>query len=161
MLLSATYHDAEKANAAVEQLVETAFDADEIGLLVADRFGVHDQMVAHDTGVAEGAVVGGALGATLSAVGIALTATGVLAAPGLPLLAAGPLLAAIEGAIGGGVVGGAVGALMGLGFWKEEADLHAEDIAGGSVMVSVHAEGEHLEAARRIFRGTGADRIRG
>jgi len=36
-----------------------------------------------------------------------------------------------EGAVAGAA--GLVGALAGLGFWKEEADLHAEDLRQGAV----------------------------
>jgi hypothetical protein len=160
-LVTGIYTDAEKANRAVEELIEAEFDADEISLVVTDSAGGHERLVEHDTGVAEGAVAGAALGAALGALGATLVATGLLAAPGVAVWATGPVLGAIRGAVGGAGAAGLVGALAGLGFWKEEANLHAEDLREGAVLIGVHAEGERHEAAREIFQRTGATRVRG
>jgi hypothetical protein len=159
-LVTGTYADAAKANRAVDELIEAEFDADEISMVVADRTGGHEVMVEHDTGVAEGAAAGALLGGALGALGATLVATGLVAAPGVAVWAAGPLLGALRGAVGGAGVTGLVGALAGLGFWKEEASLHAEDLREGAVLIGVHADGERLEAAREIFRRTGATRVR-
>jgi hypothetical protein len=160
-LVTGIYADAEKANRAVEELIEAEFDADDISVVVAEKSGEHQFPVEHDTGVAEGVTIGGALGAALGAVGATLVATGVLAAPGLRVLATGPLLAALRGAVAGLGAAGLVGALAGLGFWKEEAHLTAKDIRGGAVLVGVHAEGARLEKAREVFRRSGASPVRG
>jgi hypothetical protein len=160
-VVAGTYTDAEKANRAVDELIEAEFDADEISLIVADRVGRHEVMVEHDTGVAEGAIAGAALGAALGALGATLVATGILAAPGVAVWATGPLLGALRGAVGGAGAAGFVGALAGLGFWKEEANLHAEDLREGGVLVAVHAGGERFERAVEIFRRTGGTRVRG
>jgi hypothetical protein len=160
-LITGSYADAKKAQQAIAALIEADFDADEISVVVADRLGVHEVPVAHDTGVAEGATIGGALGAALGALGATLVATGVLAAPGLTVLAAGPILAALQGAAAGLGAGGLVGALAGLGFWKDSADLHAEDVRGGAVLIGVHAEGARLDAVRALFLRTGATRVTG
>jgi hypothetical protein len=160
-LVTGTYADAEKVNRAVEELIKAEFDADQISVVVADKAGEHGIPVEHDTGVAEGIVIGGALGAALGAIGLTLVATGLVVAPGLRVLAAGPLLAALQGALAGLGAGGATGALAGLGFWKEGSHLTAEDVHGGRVLVGVHAEGTRLEQVRELFRKTGASRVTG
>jgi hypothetical protein len=160
-LITGTYADAEKATQAIEALLEADFDVDEISVVVADKLGVHEVPVEHDTGVAEGVTMGGALGAALGAIGATLVATGILAAPGLHVLATGPLLAALRGAVAGLGAGGLVGALAGLGFWKDAAHLHAEDVREGAVLIGVHAEGARIENARELFRRTRATRVTG
>jgi hypothetical protein len=114
--LTGTYTDAEKANLAVKELIDAQYHADEISVVVTDLPGKHELPLEHDSGVAEGVTLGGALGATLGVIGATLVATGILAAPGLRVLATGPLLAALRGAVAGLGVGGLVGALAGLGF---------------------------------------------
>jgi hypothetical protein len=101
------------------------------------------------------------LGAALGAIGLTLVATGLVVAPGLRVPAAGPLLAALQGALAGLGAGGAAGALAGLGFWEEGSHLTADDVHGGSVLVGVHAEGTRLEQVRKLFRKTGASRVTG
>jgi hypothetical protein len=71
----------------------------------------------------------------LGAIGLTLAASGVSAAPGVAVLVSTQLMAAFAGAVAGGGAGGLVGALAGLGFWKEEA--------------------------KKVFRETGATRVRG
>jgi hypothetical protein len=155
------YKDAEAANRAVESLIEADFEAHEISVIVADQAGEHEVPVEHESGVKEGAMIGGGLGAALGAIGLTLAASGVSAAPGVAVLVSTQLMAAFAGAVAGGGAGGLVGALAGLGFWKEEAKLHAEDIRGGSVLIGVHAEAAPAEKAKKVFRETGATRVRG
>jgi hypothetical protein len=159
--VSGTYEDAEKANRAVQALVEAEFDADDISVVIADRTGVHPVEVAHDSGIGSGAKMGGALGAALGAIGATLVATGVLAAPGFVVWAAGPVLAALQGAVAGGSLGVALGAAAGLGSWAESAHLHEEDLRGGSVLIGVHADGGRVAQAREVLGNCGAVRVTG
>lgn len=61
----------------------------------------------------------------------------------------------------GAAVGYGLGALGGLGFWKDEAHVHAEALKKGGVVVAVPAEHEHAEHARKVFTEAGADEVRG
>jgi hypothetical protein len=155
------FKESEAANRAVESLIEADFEAHEISVIVADKAGEHEVPVEHESGIAHGAMIGGALGAALGALGLTLAASGVSAAPGVAVLVSSQLIAAFGGAVAGGGAGGLIGALAGLGFWKEEAKLHAEDIRGGSVLIGVHAEAARAEKAKDILRETGATRVRG
>src|SRR6185436_19159437 len=85
------------------------------------------------TGAGTGAAVGGALGW--------LAGIGALAIPGLgPLIAAGPIMAALSGAAVGGTLGGITGALIGMGIPEFEAKRFEGKIKGGSALVSVHTD---------------------
>src|SRR5205085_12334527 len=76
------------------------------------------------TGAGTGAVVGGTLGW--------LAGIGALAIPGVgPLIAAGPIMAAIAGAGVGGAVGGVTGALIGLGIPEYEAKRYEGMVKNG------------------------------
>ena len=70
-------------------------------------------------GAGIGAVAGGGLGALL----MGLAAAG-FAIPGLPIIAMGPLAAALTGAGTGGGVGALIGALVGSGIPEERARLY-------------------------------------
>ena len=95
------FSSAHAAERAVHELVQEHFKPDDVSILVTDKEGTHVEGTKFDMGVAEGAVVGGSLGATLGAAGAALAATGIIAGPGVALLATGPLLAAPKGAVAG------------------------------------------------------------
>ena len=82
------------------------------------------------TGVVSGAILGGALGW--------LIGTGVLVAPGIgPLVAAGPMTAAMASL---GAVGGVAGALMAWGVPAGKASWYAKHIEKGGALVSVHCD---------------------
>src|ERR1041384_6845570 len=76
------------------------------------------------TGATSGAVVGGALGW--------LSGIGALAIPGVgPLIAAGPIIAALTGVGVGGAVGGVAGGLVGMGIPEYEAKRYEGRIKSG------------------------------
>ena len=78
-------------------------------------------------------MVGGALGW--------LAGIGALAIPGVgPLLAAGPILAALSAAALGAAVGGLAGGLIGLGIPELEAKRYEGKILAGNILLSVHTE---------------------
>lgn len=104
-------------------------------------------------GASTGAVIGGALGA--------LAGIGALAIPGIgPLLAAGPLVAALAGIGAGGVVGGFTGALIGMGIPEFEAKKYEGRIQRGGILLAVHCDTQgEVERGREILEETGADDI--
>ena len=91
-------------------------------------------------GAGTGAVAGSAIGGT---VGL-LAGLGALAIPGFgPVVAAGPLVAAITGAglgaAAGAGAGGLIGALTETGISEEEAGHYAEAVGRGSTLMTVVA----------------------
>jgi len=144
----------------VEQLKAAGFSNNDVSVLLPDRAGSRDFAHEHHTkapeGVATGAVVGGlAAGALGWLVGI-----GSLAIPGVgPLIAAGPIMAALSGAAAGGAVGGIAGALVGLGIPEYEAKQYEGKVKNGNILISVHTDdSKQRQIAKEIFeRGHAED----
>ena len=85
------------------------------------------------TGITTGGIVGGTLGL--------LAGIGALAIPGVgPLIAAGPIVAALAGVGAGGAVGGLIGALVGMGIPEYEAKRFEGAVKNGGTLVSVHCD---------------------
>jgi hypothetical protein len=105
------------------------------------------------TGAASGAVIGGALGW--------LVGIGTATIPGVgPLMAAGPIVAALAGAGAGGAAGGVAGALIGLGIPEYEAKRYEGRVRSGGVLVSVHCDdSQWTKRAKAILERTGAGDI--
>jgi Protein of unknown function (DUF1269) len=61
-----------------------------------------------------------------------------IALPGLGLIVAGPIAAALAGGGAGAVTGGLVGGLIGLGISKENAEAYQEVLRKGGAAVGVH-----------------------
>ena len=128
----------------------------DISVLMPDSEGVRDPEDTPDVGTvkaskapegaATGAVTGGAIGGTLGL----LAGIGTLAIPGLgPLIAAGPIMAALSGAAAGSAAGGVAGALVGLGIPEYEAKVFEDRIKRGGYLVAVHVEDSKKGAAIR------------
>lgn len=103
-------------------------------------------------GGVSGALVGGTLGW--------LAGIGVIAIPGFgPLLAAGPILAALAGVGVGGTVAGVAGALIGTGIPETEAAKYERQLKKGAVMISVYADTHSAQRAQQALLSTGAGDI--
>ena len=80
-----------------------------------------------------------------------LAGIGALAIPGVgPLIAAGPLMAALSGAAAGATVGGVAGALVGLGIPEIEAKTYEGKIRGGNILIAVHTEDSAHEKTAKL-----------
>jgi hypothetical protein len=86
--------------------------------------------------VAEGAGVGAAMGGVAGFVALGLAAI----VPGVGVIAAGPLVAALVGAAAGGAVGTLAGALVGAGLTDLDAARTAQLLAKGGVLVAVDVD---------------------
>ena len=105
-----------QAEQIVSDLQAGGTPSSQISVLFPDKRGTKDFAHEHNTKAPEGAVAGvGAGGVIGGTIGL-LAGIGALAIPGVgPLIAAGPLMAALSGAAAGATVGGVAGALVGLG----------------------------------------------
>lgn len=116
-------------------------------------------------GDATGAMaLGGAALGGISGLLAGLGALGALAIPGIgPIIAVGTLGGALAGtAIGAGVgaaAGSLIGALADAGIPQEEANIYAEGVRRGSILVSVNSADHFIEKVRQIMRQTGAVNI--
>src|SRR5205823_12747858 len=94
----------------------------------------------HEAGskVKEGMGVGGAIGTAVGATVAGLAAVGSnLAIPGLGLVIAGPIAAALAGGGAGAVTGGLIGALVGAGITEQNARAYEEALRHGGVAIGV------------------------
>ena len=79
--------------------------------------------------------------------------------PGLPIIAAGPLAAALAGGATGGTVGGIIGALIGYGIPEERAKLYDKGVEEGGVVMGVTPRTlEDAEYLEREWRTSTASR---
>jgi hypothetical protein len=146
---------------AVTSLEAAGFRSTDISVLAPENEGTKD--LAHEKhtkapeGTAAGTITGGAIGGILGG----LIGVGLIAIPGLgPLLAAGPIIAALTGVGSGGVVGGIIGALVGLGIPEYEAKRYEGRIKMGGLLVSVHCDNQDwVKRAREVLEHTGGEDI--
>src|SRR5437660_552296 len=100
--LMKTRIDAENA---VASLMNAGFDRNDISVVMSDATKTKHFAVETGTKAAAGAGIGGAIGGTVGAALAAIAAIGTsLILPGLGLIVAGPLAAALAGAGAGGAV---------------------------------------------------------
>jgi hypothetical protein len=149
------------AEQAVDALKQAGFRNTDISALLPENQGTKD--FAHEkntkapeaaaTGAGTGAVVGGTLGW--------LAGIGALAIPGVgPLIAAGPIVAALAGAGVGGTVGGLTGALVGMGIPEYEAKRYEGRVKEGGILLSIHCDdSKWTKKAKEILEQTGADDV--
>jgi hypothetical protein len=143
---------------AVDLLRAEGFRNTDISVLFPENKGTKDFAVEKNTkapegtatGVTTGAVVGGALGW--------LAGIGALAIPGVgPLIAAGPIVAALTGAGVGGAIGGIAGALIGMGIPEYEAKRYEGRVKEGGILLSVHCDDSNwTKKAKDTLERTGA-----
>jgi hypothetical protein len=149
------------AERAVNQLVAAGFSQNDISALLPDsqstREFAHEKNTKAPEGTTAGVTTGGVVGGTLGL----LAGIGALAIPGVgPLIAAGPIMAALAGVGVGGAVGGLIGALVGMGIPEYEAKRYEGRIKDGGVLVSVHCDtSDEIKRAEAILKSTGAEDI--
>jgi hypothetical protein len=155
------YATASTAEAAVDHLIAEGFTNSAISVLLPDdestRAFAHEKSTKAPEGAATGVTTGGVVGGTLGL----LAGIGALAIPGVgPLIAAGPIMAALAGLGVGGAVGGIVGALVGMGIPEYEAKRYEGAVKGGGTLLSVHCDtSEQVDVAKASLKETGAKDI--
>jgi hypothetical protein len=166
-MLTAIFRDRASTERAFDWLMDRGYGPEEINILMSERTrrGYHDHgtdgQIKSSThaaeGMAEGGVLGTAIGATVGAI-LALGTSIVI--PGMGLVVAGPLVAAIAGGGAGAVAGGAVGGLVGLGIPESNAKAYEEALKNGGVVFGVvpHSS-EDAKAIRNYFEELKADNI--
>lgn len=139
------------AQNAVQDLVNNGVSREYISLVANDARGEFVNYSANEVGAVEGAGAGAIGGGVLGGVLGMLIGIGALAIPGIgPVLAAGPLAAALGSAGAGAVVGagvgalsgGLLGALIGAGVPEEHAHYYAEGVRRGGTLVSISSVDE-------------------
>jgi hypothetical protein len=145
----------------VSALRESGFRVEDMSVLLPENLGSKDLTTQKATKSPEGATVGAGTGAVIGGVLGLLAGIGALAIPGFgPLIAAGPIMAALAGVGAGGVVGGLTGALVGMGIPEYEAKRYEGRVKTGGILVSVHCDdSDWTKKAKVIMERTGAEDI--
>ena len=150
-----------QAATVVDRLKAAAFSNQDISVLMPDVSGTKEFAVDNSTKAPEGAATGAGTGAVVGGGLGWLAGIGALAIPGLgPLIAAGPILAALTGAAVGGTLGGLTGALIGMGIPEYEAKRYEGKVKAGNALVAVHSENSaETDRAKAIFEAAGGQDI--
>ncbi len=150
-----------QANQIVDSLTKSHFSTNDISVLFPDKKTTHEFSHEKNTKAPEAAITGAATGGLLGGTLGLLAGIGALAIPGVgPLIAAGPLLAALSGAAAGATVGGIAGGLIGLGIPEIEAKRYENRIAEGNILISVlAATSDDVNRAKEILKNAGAEDI--
>ena len=141
-VLTGLFRDRASTERAYSSLRDRGYSDEDINVMMSDETRDRDYVDGPDTELGnkalEGAGTGGAIGGALGAIigGIAAIGTNVLL-PGLGLVVAGPIAAALVGAGAGGATGGLVGALIGWGIPEDRAKYYEEGIRSGGTVVGV------------------------
>jgi hypothetical protein len=145
--------NAVQAEAIVDELRVSGFSNNDVSVLFPDMEGTREFAHTNSTKSPEGAVIGGSAGGLLGGLAGWLIGLGAISIPGAgPLIAAGPIFAALSGVAVGAAAGGLSGALAGLGFPEYEARLYAGKLEDGNILIAAHTENHHQQQlARRIF----------
>ena len=146
---------------AVNILTRAGFPISDVSVLVPESIGPRDMGTEKATKAPEGAATGASSGAVLGGTLGLLAGIGALAIPGVgPLIAAGPIMAALAGIGVGGTVGGLAGGLIGLGIPEFEAKRYEGRLQKGGILLSVHCDtSEEIKQAKEILERTGAEDI--
>ena len=155
------YRDRAGVEAAVNALKDAGFANTDVAILMPESIGTSELTTEKSTKAPEGAAAGAGSGFLLGGALGWFAGVGALAIPGVgPLIAAGPILAALAGAGVGSAVGGVTGGLIGMGIPEFEAKKYEGRIAQGNILLSVHCEtSEQCANARHVLERTGAEDI--
>lgn len=158
-IVSAVYDNRATATAATEALLNNGFGEGDISVLMSDSTQGREFNVNTTTKAPEGASLGAAAGGVLGAIVATLVAMGDLVIPGISLVAAGPIVAALAGAGAGGTVGGLLGAMVGWGIPEHEARMMAERVAQGGILVGVMTHADRAPVASQVLRSCGGSHV--
>jgi uncharacterized membrane protein len=144
------FRDPVEAQVAVRDLKDAGFADDHVSLVTR---GESANQVAADhepiEATAKGATIGGVAGALLGLAAFAIPGIG-------PVLAMGPLAAALTGAGVGAATGGMLGALADMGVPEREAQQLMDAVREGGTLVVVHVTENTRDAAKAILDQHGA-----
>jgi hypothetical protein len=152
------YADRTTASDAVDVLHRAGYRATDIAVLSSDNQGSKDFAHERHTKAPKGAATGAAAGAVVGAALAWLVSIQAVTIQGLgPLVAAGPVLAALAGGGAGGALGWIAGLLAGLRLPEYVAKRYAGRIRRGGILLSVHCDSQQwCEQAKKTLRDTGA-----
>lgn len=152
------FDDAAEAQRAYSEVINLGIPKADVSVIARGAEGEAVKNTGDGSEADSGFGVGASLGTLAGGAAGILASLGLIAIPGIgPLLAAGPIVAALTGAGVGAVTGGVVGALIGWGIPEHEAEVYDEGVRRGGVVVTAKAQSEHIaEQISEVMREEGA-----
>ena len=138
------YDRFDQAQEVVQELVKAEVPRENISMVANDARGEHaDRLKGAVAKDAEATATGAGMGAAAGGIAGLLLGLGALAVPGIgPVLAAGPIMAALSGAGLGAVAGGIIGSLREAGISEQDANIYSEGVRRGATLVTVYTSEE-------------------
>jgi hypothetical protein len=157
----AVYDTLSNARDAVQNLVDSGIPAADVSVVMYDENGEYSQMLegGNISGVTDDDVTAGEGAAFGALAGLAI-GLGALMIPGIgPVIAAGPLAAALTagtvGAVAGAATGGLTAGLVDMGVPEEDATMYADSISNGGAMVIVKVPDNMVESSSTVMSSCG------
>jgi len=150
------------AEAAVDAIIKRGYTRDDISVLMSDATKNKEFAVQTRSHAADGMGVGGAIGGTVGAVLLAIAAVGTsIAIPGIGLVVAGPIAAALAGLGAGSATGGLIGLLIGTGIPEHRAKVYDTGLRGGGILLGVETKNsEDVDKLETLLEDIGAEYVR-
>lgn len=140
------------AEKAVETLRQQGFNNEEINIISKKQSQDDDSDVVDDD-IMDGTLTGG----TIGGIGGLLLGAGALMIPGIgPILAVGPIAAAVGGAIAGGITGG----LIDWGIPSEDSKRYEQEVVHGSILAIIRTDARKTDSVAQILRQNGAKEVK-
>ena len=155
------YPDRTTVSDAINVLHKAGYRTTDISVLSADNQGTKDFAIEERSKALEGAATGTAVGAVAGAAVAWFVSTQPAAITVLaPLVAAGPVVAAMAGAGVGAALGWFAGLLAGLRLTEYVAKRYAGRVRHGGILLSVHCDSpEWCDRAKKTLKDTGARKV--
>jgi hypothetical protein len=161
-LVTGLFKNRVAAEAAVDAVMKRGYTRDDISVLMSDATRTKEFALQARTHAADGAGVGGAVGGVVGAVLATIVAVGsTIFLPGLNLVIAGPIAAALAGAGAGAATGGVIGALIGAGIPEYRAKVYEVGLLSGGILLGVEAKSdEETDKLEELLEALGAEHVR-
>ena len=161
-LITGLFKNRVAAEAAVDAIMKRGYTRDDISVLMSDATRNKEFALQARTHAADGAGLGGALGGVVGAVLAAIVAVGsTIVLPGLNLVIAGPIAAALAGAGAGAATGGVIGALIGAGIPEYRAKVYEAGLLGGGILLGVEAKtDDEVDKVEELLEALGGKYVR-
>jgi hypothetical protein len=169
-MVTGLFRDRDSAARAYQSVSDKGYGTNDVNIVMSDD--TRKRYFAGETNTnaptelgnkaAKGAGIGGAIGGTIGAIAAAVAAVGTsLVVPGLGLVVAGPIAAALAGGGAGAASGGLIGALVGWNIPEERVKHYEEGIKQGGILMGVkprtaadaaHFEQEWKHSGEHVYR---------
>lgn len=161
-LVTGLFQNRIAAEAAVDAILKRGYTRDDISVMMSDATHSKEFALQARTHAADGAGIGGALGGVVGAVLAAIVAVGsTIFLPGINLVIAGPIAAALAGAGAGAATGGVIGALVGAGIPEYRAKVYETGLHGGGILIGVEAKSDDdVDKLEELLEAVGGEHVR-